>query len=367
MRRLGGVLGLVAMVAAALALTAQAQAPKAANVIVVTMDGLRWQEAFGGAERVLFGKDAEKPESSTPMKRFWRETPEQRRTALLPFLWETVARQGQVFGDPSHDSLAHVANGLWFSYPGYAEMLSGIADQRIDSNNRIPNPNVTVLEWLNSRPGFAGKVAAFGAWDLLPWILNVERSRLPAGDGYPPVPKPTDRPRARDQRPRRRSAADVGRRSVRRADHAGGARVPADEEAARALRDARRDRRMGARGALRPLSRRRVARRPVHPPAVGCRAGDAGLPRANRAPHRGGPRARRDRDRTGPITAGRCRPRSARGSRSWGRASNRSVCGQSVTVTTGQVAATIAALLGEDFHAALPATAPGARTRQANG
>ncbi len=93
--------------------------------------------------------------------------------------------------------MSHVTNGLWFSYPGYAEMLSGIADPRIDSNNRIPNPNVTVLEWLNGKPAFAGRVASFGAWDLLPWILNVERSRLPAGDGYPPVPKPaTDRERA---------------------------------------------------------------------------------------------------------------------------------------------------------------------------
>jgi hypothetical protein len=196
MRRLAGVLVLGTVITAAILLSAQGASPTATNVIVVTMDGLRWQEAFGGAERALLGKAGEKPES-TPMKRFWRETPEARRAALLPFLWEVVARQGQIFGDPGRESLAHVTNGLWFSYPGYAEMLSGVADPRIDSNNRIPNPNVTVLEWLNSRPAFAGKVAAFGAWDLLPWILNVERSRLPAGDGYPPVPKPlTDRERA---------------------------------------------------------------------------------------------------------------------------------------------------------------------------
>jgi hypothetical protein len=178
-------------------LSARQAATKAVNVIVVTMDGLRWQEAFGGAERVLFGKDAEKPGSSTSMKRFWRETADERRRALMPFLWDVVARQGQVFGDPAGESFAHVTNGLWFSYPGYAEMLSGVADPRIDSNDRIPNPNVTVLEWLNARPGFGGRVSSFGAWDLLPWILNVERSRLPAGDGYPPVPAPrTDRERA---------------------------------------------------------------------------------------------------------------------------------------------------------------------------
>jgi hypothetical protein len=179
------------------------QAPRAAatlraqNVIVVTLDGLRWQEFFGGAERALFGKDADKADPPTAVKRFWRDTPEARRAALMPFMWEVVARTGQVFGDPSKNSLCHVTNGVWFSYPGYAEMLSGVADPRVDSNNKVNNPNVTVLEWLNGRPGFQGRVASFGAWDVLPFILAVERSKLPVGDGYPPVPNPrTDRERA---------------------------------------------------------------------------------------------------------------------------------------------------------------------------
>jgi hypothetical protein len=167
------------------------------HVIVVTLDGFRWQEFFGGAERALFGKDAEKAEPSAAMKRFLRETPEARRTALMPFMWDVVARSGQVFGDPSRHSLSHVTNGLWFSYPGYAEMLTGIADARVDSNDKVGNPNVTVFEWLSRRPGFAGRIDSFGAWDVLPSILNVGRSKLPAGDGYPPVPKPrTARERA---------------------------------------------------------------------------------------------------------------------------------------------------------------------------
>jgi hypothetical protein len=202
--------GILVTVGLAVALVAASPAPPlsgaqaaaaapgaAANVIVVTLDGLRWQEFFGGAERALFGKAADKDDPPTAVKRFWRDTAEARRIALMPFMWEVVARNGQVFGDPSRDSLCHVTNGLWFSYPGYAEMLTGIADPRIDSNNKIPNPNVSVLEWLNERTGFEGRVAAFGAWDVLPFILNVGRSKLVVGDGYPPVPGPqTDRERA---------------------------------------------------------------------------------------------------------------------------------------------------------------------------
>jgi hypothetical protein len=168
----------------------------ARNVVVVTIDGFRWQELFAGAEQTLF-KRGQTGEPGAAEQRFWRPTPEARRAALMPFFWTVMAAKGQVFGDPSRQSLARVTNGLWFSYPGYSEMLAGTADPRIDSNDKVPNPNVTVLEWLNGRPGFRGRVAAFGTWDVLPFILNAGRSRLPVGDDARPVPLPrTDRQRA---------------------------------------------------------------------------------------------------------------------------------------------------------------------------
>jgi hypothetical protein len=169
--------------------TAFAQQPSARNVVVITIDGLRWQEMFGGADSNYFQKDA-KGEAGPIEKRYVQPTAEARRTVLLPFIWNEVARKGQIFGDPARGSRAHVTNGLWFSYPGYNEMMSGAADPRIDSNNKIPNPNITVLEWLNTRPGFTGRVAAFGAWDRLPFILNVDRSRVPVGTAFTPVPAP---------------------------------------------------------------------------------------------------------------------------------------------------------------------------------
>lgn len=171
------------------------QAP-ARNVVVITLDGLRWQEMFTGAAREYFKQEKDgKPGASE--KRFWRPTADERRAALMPFMWSTIATKGQIFGDPSRQSRARLTNGLWFSYPGYNEMFSGAADPRIDSNDKVPNPNVTVLEWLNSRPGFQGRVAAFGSWDVLPFILNVTRSRIRVGSGFTPVPQPkSDRERA---------------------------------------------------------------------------------------------------------------------------------------------------------------------------
>src|SRR6185436_17113229 len=166
------------------------------NVVVITIDGLRWQEMFTGADREYFKKERN-GQPGAAEKRFWRAGADERRQVLMPFVWSTMAIKGQVFGDPSKASRAHVTNGLWFSYPGYNEMFAGAADPRVDSNNKVPNPNVTVLEWLNNRPAFSGHVAAFGSWDVLPSILNSERSHVPVGTGYKPVPSPTtDRERA---------------------------------------------------------------------------------------------------------------------------------------------------------------------------
>jgi hypothetical protein len=168
----------------------------ARNVVLITIDGLRWQEFFGGADRAYF-KQQKDGKPGPAEQRFWRPTVEARRAALMPFVWSTVAAKGQILGDAARRSSVRLTNGLWFSYPGYNEMLSGAADPRVGSNDKIPNPNVTVFEWLNARPGFQGRIAAFGSWDVLPFIVNAERSHIPVGTGFRPVPAAkTDRERA---------------------------------------------------------------------------------------------------------------------------------------------------------------------------
>jgi hypothetical protein len=178
----------LALVLACFAPAVPAQTP-ARNVVLITIDGLRWQEMFGGADEAYFKRDA-KGVIAPVSKKYAGGTEAARREVLMPFMWNVVAKQGQIFGDPSQKSRSHLTNGLWFSYPGYNELLSGAADPRVDSNRKVPNPNVTVLEWLNGRPGYEGKVSAFGSWDVLPSILNTERSNLPVGFGFVPVPNP---------------------------------------------------------------------------------------------------------------------------------------------------------------------------------
>jgi hypothetical protein len=152
---------------------------KTENVIFVTLDGLRWQEVFDGAEEALLTKENGGVKDVASSKElFWRDTPEARREALMPFLWTVMAKEGQILGNRGKDCTVQVTNGKKFSYPGYNEMLTGSADDRVDSNDKRPNPNVSVLEWLNGRPGFKDRVAAFASWDCFPFILNTERSQL---------------------------------------------------------------------------------------------------------------------------------------------------------------------------------------------
>ena len=173
--------------------TAFAAPLRTKNVIFISTDGLRWQEVFRGAEEALMTKEnggIAPAVLNIVRKKYWRATPEERRAALMPFVWGEVAKRGQIFGNRDKGSDGHVTNAFNFSYPGYSEFLCGRADdERITSNDPDPNPNINVLEFLHGRPGFAGKVAAYNTWDVLAAILNRDRSGLPMwtqGDTSPP-------------------------------------------------------------------------------------------------------------------------------------------------------------------------------------
>ena len=185
-RALAALLTTLALLAASGAQAAGA--PKTRNVVLIVSDGLRWQEVFTGADPTLLNeKNGGIWEKESQLRKdFWRDDVQERRRVLLPFIWGTVANQGQIFGNQKLGSVARVTNGLAFSYPGYNEMLSGHPDKRIDSNEYGPNPNLTVYEWLNGQPGFAGRVAVYATWETFHDIFNGARSHLPMQVGSDP-------------------------------------------------------------------------------------------------------------------------------------------------------------------------------------
>jgi len=170
---------------------AATEAPgKTRNVVLIVSDGLRWQEVFTGAEEDLLNdKEGGSWLSDEELrKRYWRATPAERREALFPFLWGTVAKQGQIFGNQALGSIARVSNGKAFSYPGYNEMSTGFPNDAIDSNEFGPNPTPSVFEWLNKFDEFHGRVAIYGTWNVFENIFNQRRSGLIIQAGWTPPP-----------------------------------------------------------------------------------------------------------------------------------------------------------------------------------
>jgi len=161
------------------------------NLVFITWDGFRWQEAFHGADESLLSKDlGGVPDIAGLKASFWRNTPQERREVLLPFLWGVVARQGQIFGDPERRAASRLTNGRKFSYPGYNEMFAGFADDRLASNDKVLNPNINVLEYIHRQRGFEGKVAAFATWDVIEFVLNAPRSGFPIQTGWTEIDDP---------------------------------------------------------------------------------------------------------------------------------------------------------------------------------
>ena len=150
------------------------------NVVLVMLDGVRWQEVFGGADSMLISrKPGGVSDTVAIRKAFWRSASDVRRRTLMPFLWDTVAARGQIYGNVQKGSVDHTINTYWFSYPGYSETLTGVFDSAVNSNDFPANPNPTVFEWLNGFPEFHDSVAAFGSWEAFDRIFNEERAGFP--------------------------------------------------------------------------------------------------------------------------------------------------------------------------------------------
>ena len=90
----------------------------------------------------------------------------------MPFTWNHIYENGKLFGDSLKNSNFSLTNNKIFSYPGYNEILTGEADSTINSNAKIYNKNVTVLEKLNQTNNYKNKIAAFTSWDVFPLSLK---------------------------------------------------------------------------------------------------------------------------------------------------------------------------------------------------
>ena len=183
------------------AATASATTPRRTkNVILLTLDGLRIQELFGGMDPLLAGKRVQKKSGIYDLdrarQRFWRDTPGERRAVLLPYFWGTLAPQGIVLGDKDRGCSVQPRNPLLFSAPGYAEILTGQPQPDVITNDTKRYPHRTVLEFVRSELRLGKRqVATIGSWDGFGTLSSSEADAFFTNTGYERVPAGMATPR----------------------------------------------------------------------------------------------------------------------------------------------------------------------------
>jgi len=186
----------IAAVVAALCATVGAQPHKTERIVLVTLDGARWQDVFTGLDesvlRQATPKDVE-VRNTAAYRRFWAPSAAERRERLMPFLWRTVAREGVIAGDRSRGSAVSVANAHRLSYPGYSEMLTGQAhDDVITSNEAIRNQYPSVLQFVRRELHLpAAKVATFASWGVFSSIVESAPGETTVNAGLQPYASPS--------------------------------------------------------------------------------------------------------------------------------------------------------------------------------
>jgi hypothetical protein len=164
--------------------------PQQPSVILITLDGARTEEVFGGLDADVLAstlKKDDKLEEQPVYRRFWAATPDARRQKLMPFFWNTLMREaGFVVGNGRTGSSVTLTNTHRFSYPGYSEILLGEAhDDTIKSNDPLRSPYVTVLEELRTKLSLTpAQVGVFTSWDVFNAIAEHQEGTLTVNAGF---------------------------------------------------------------------------------------------------------------------------------------------------------------------------------------
>ena len=153
------------------------------KVFIITLDGLRWQEVFTGADSALLNNSSFTA-STNAKAMYWAGSKEERRKKLMPFFWNVIAKQGELYGNRQYKNKMNIANPYALSYPGYNELLTGEVDLTIFNNGKSINQNSSFLEWLNATATYRNKVAAFSSWDAFPYILNKNKTSFYINSGF---------------------------------------------------------------------------------------------------------------------------------------------------------------------------------------
>lgn len=92
------------------------------SVVIVVLDGVRWQDVFGGADRAVAGRRLTRPEWANPR-------------GLMPNLYGYLDGRAIALGAAGHGPEMVASGPHYISLPGYLEIFTGRADSGCDRND----------------------------------------------------------------------------------------------------------------------------------------------------------------------------------------------------------------------------------------
>ncbi len=145
------------------------------NVILVTIDGARWQEIFRGVDAALAQEN---------------DLPVRDARALLPNIYRRLVDGGVAIGAPGHGAPMFASGPEFMSLPGYQELLTGRPPSDCLSNHCPAITTPTLLDRVREafnlpRDG----VAAISSWERMERATSVDNRSivLSAGANHGPT------------------------------------------------------------------------------------------------------------------------------------------------------------------------------------
>jgi hypothetical protein len=169
-------------------------------VILVVLDGVRWQEVFSGIDPALAAAHRAGPVTDA-------------RT-LLPSLYAALDTRGAAVGAPGHGLIA--ASGPNFvSLPGYTEIFGGRSPEHCRDNGCAGATSPTIVDAMRARSRSDSDVAVIASWAPIGRAATAVSSRIVLSAGRDDVTG--GRILAED--PQARSILDEGSRADPRPGH----------------------------------------------------------------------------------------------------------------------------------------------------
>jgi hypothetical protein len=124
----------------------------ATPVVLVVLDGVRWQEIFG-ADSALTG---DRP------GRYGQDARD-----LLPNIYAAIGTRGAIVGAPGHGRTIAASGPNFVSMPGYTEIFDGRAPAGCQDNECDGARRPTIVDEIRDRTAADSAVAVFASWERI--------------------------------------------------------------------------------------------------------------------------------------------------------------------------------------------------------